>query len=123
MMNKKTLVAAFVLAMTQLSFGQTTTETTRTFGVRGNCGMCKATIEKAAKIPGVSSASWDVDKKEIKVNYDAAITDLKDIHKSIAKAGYDTDEILKSEKAYKNLHGCCQYDPNMEMGGEKKKKK
>ena len=33
------------------------------FGVRGNCGMCKSTIEKAAnRVDGVASANWDVDK-------------------------------------------------------------
>ena len=36
------------------------------FGVRGNCGMCKTTIEKAAKsLDGVAEANWDVKKKSI----------------------------------------------------------
>ena len=36
------------------------------FGVRGNCGMCKTTIEKAAtSLDGVSAATWDIDKKTI----------------------------------------------------------
>lgn len=118
MINKNTLGAIIVFAMTQISFGQTS-EVKETFGVRGNCGMCKATIEKAAKIPGVSSAVWNVEKKEIEVVYNTSTTDLKAIHKSIAKSGYDTDEILKKQKAYDNLHGCCKYDPNMKMGGEK----
>lgn len=35
------------------------------FGVRGNCGMCKATIEKAATaLEGVSKADWSVAKKQ-----------------------------------------------------------
>ena len=35
------------------------------FGVRGNCGMCKTTIEKAANsIEGVATATWDVDPKK-----------------------------------------------------------
>ena len=34
--------------------------------VQGLCGMCKERIETAAKsIKGVSSARWDVDKKEL----------------------------------------------------------
>ncbi len=118
MMNKKTLGAIIAFAITQISFGQTT-EVKETFGVRGNCGMCKATIEKAAQIPGVSSAIWNVEKKEIEVSYNSEVTDLKHIHKSIAKAGYDTDEVSKKQEAYDNLHGCCQYNPNMKMGGEK----
>ena len=48
------------MAMTDLSFG-----------VRGNCGMCKNTIEKAANgVEGVASANWDVDKKKIDVSFD-----------------------------------------------------
>jgi mercuric ion binding protein len=40
-----------------------------TFGVRGNCTMCKKTIEKAANsVEGVSIATWDVGKKKIDVN-------------------------------------------------------
>ena len=34
------------------------------FGVRGNCGMCKSTIEEAANsVEGVAKADWDVEKK------------------------------------------------------------
>ena len=37
------------------------------FGVRGNCGMCKRTIEKAANsVEGIANANWDKDKKLIK---------------------------------------------------------
>ena len=37
------------------------------FGVRGNCGMCKSTIEEAANsVEGVAKADWDVDQKKIK---------------------------------------------------------
>ena len=38
------------------------------FGVRGNCGMCKNTIDKAAiSLEGVTSADWNRLRKEIKV--------------------------------------------------------
>ena len=41
--------------------------TSATFGVRGNCGMCKSTIEKAVNaIDGVAKANWDKDKKKTK---------------------------------------------------------
>ena len=34
------------------------------FGVRGNCGMCKTTIQKAAlSVDGVEEASWDIQTK------------------------------------------------------------
>ena len=93
------------IAMTDLSFG-----------VRGNCGMCKSTIEKAANsVEGVASANWDVDKKKIDVSFDDTKTDAMTIHKAIAASGYDTEKVAGSEEAYKDLPGCCQYDHEMMM--------
>ena len=93
------------MAMTDLSFG-----------VRGNCGMCKKTIEKAANsVEGVASANWDVDKKKIDVSFDDTKTDAMAIHNAIAESGYDTEKVQGDEQAYKNLAGCCQYDHSMEM--------
>ena len=93
------------MAMTELSFG-----------VRGNCGMCKNTIEKAANgVEGVASANWDVDKKKIDVSFDDTKTDAMAIHKAIAASGYDTEKVAGDEEAYKNLPGCCQYDHDMMM--------
>lgn len=93
------------------------------FGVRGNCGMCKSTIEKAANaVAGVSKANWDVDKKKIEVSFDDTKTDAMAIHTAIAASGYDTDKVLGSEAAYENLPGCCKYDHEMKMNqsGESK---
>lgn len=99
---------------------QTTTNqvasTDTTFGVRGNCGMCKNTIEKAVNsIDGVSSANWDKDKKQINVSFDGSKTNLDAIHKAIANVGYDTDKATGNQGAYDNLPGCCKYDRDMAM--------
>ncbi|CAM1353561.1 MULTISPECIES: heavy-metal-associated domain-containing protein [Tenacibaculum] len=98
---------------------QTTKEvamTDATFGVRGNCGMCKNTIEKAVNgVDGVASAEWDKLRKQINVSFDDSKTNLDAIHNAIAASGYDTDKVASSEEAYGNLPGCCQYDHNMEM--------
>ena len=86
------------------------------FGVRGNCGMCKSTIEKAANsVEGVASANWDVDKKKIDVSFDDTKTDAMAIHKAIAASGYDTEKVAGSVEAYDGLPGCCQYDHEMMM--------
>ena len=93
------------------------------FGVRGNCGMCKNTIEKAANgVEGVASANWDVDKKKIDVSFDDTKTDAMAIHKAIAASGYDTEKIAGDEEAYDGLPGCCKYDHEMMMNqsGEEK---
>ncbi|MFC4268893.1 heavy-metal-associated domain-containing protein [Polaribacter marinivivus] len=100
-----TTVVSKEIAMTDLSFG-----------VRGNCGMCKSTIEKAANsVEGVASANWDVDKKKIDVSFDDTKTDAMTIHKAIAASGYDTEKVAGSEEAYKDLPGCCKYDHEMMM--------
>jgi len=87
-----------------------------TFGVRGNCGMCKTTIEGAVtSLDGVTSANWDKARKKIDVSFDDSKTNLDAIHKAIANSGYDTDKVAGNEEAYKDLPGCCQYDHTMEM--------
>ncbi|MBL4605863.1 MAG: heavy-metal-associated domain-containing protein [Flavobacteriaceae bacterium] len=96
------------------------------FGVRGNCGMCKNTIETSVKgIEGVANADWDRLRKKIDVSFDGSKTNLDAIHKAIANSGYDTDKIAGNEDAYKGLPGCCKYDHSMEMSlkGEVKEDK
>jgi copper chaperone CopZ len=130
-MNKVILSVAVIAALgltsckneTRKVEETTTTEVSKemvmtdlSFGVRGNCGMCKSTIEKAANgVDGVASANWDVDKKKIDVSFDASKTDAMAIHKAIAASGYDTEKVAGSEEAYKDLPGCCKYDHEMMM--------
>ena len=91
------------------------------FGVRGNCGMCKSTIEEAANsVEGVSKADWDVNLKKIKVSLLNDKTNIMSIHEAIALSGYDTDKVLGNLDAYNNLPGCCQYDHEMTMNQSKK---
>jgi copper chaperone CopZ len=130
-MRKVILSAAVLAALSLTSCKNETKQATETsntevskelamtdvsFGVRGNCGMCKTTIEKAANsVNGVANATWDVDKKKIDVAFDDAKTDVMAIHKAIAASGYDTEKMEGSEDAYKNLPGCCKYDHEMMM--------
>ena len=91
-------------------------KTNLTFGVRGNCGMCKMTIEKAANsVEGVASAIWDVDQKKIDISYDDSKIDAVVIHTAIAASGYDTEQVAGNEEAYDGLPGCCKYDHTMVM--------
>jgi Cu(I)/Ag(I) efflux system membrane fusion protein len=86
------------------------------FGVRGNCTMCKATIEKAAlNVKGVENAIWNVDKKKISVEFNPSTTNEMEIHKAISAAGYDTDKMNANETAYNNLPNCCLYSKEMKM--------
>ena len=115
-MKKIILSTAVAMLIAFTGFSQKEKQETTTFGVRGNCGMCQATIEKAANaVEGVTTANWDVDLKYITVTYNPEKTNVTEIHQAIAASGYDTDKFPASAKAYENLPGCCQYDHEMKM--------
>jgi len=122
---KKIILSMVIALMTIVSdCSQDVNVKSETFGVRGNCGMCKATIETAANsINGLTTAVWDKENRKITVSYDKKKTTIMEIHKAIAKSGYDTDMVNGDDNAYENLPGCCQYDRNQEMNIETKKGK
>lgn len=79
--------------------------------VAGNCGMCKARIEKTAKkIEGVVQASWDKSNKMLKLEFDNSQTSLGTITDEIAKAGHDSKYSKTDNSVYDALPGCCHYD-------------
>ena len=80
------------------------------YKVSGNCGMCEKTIEKAAKMKGVTSADWNVDSKILSVTYNSKKTSADAILKKVAYAGYDNEKYLAPEEAYSKLHECCKYE-------------
>jgi mercuric ion binding protein len=83
---------------------------TSVFKVWGNCGMCKKTIEGAAKTNGATFAEWNEDSKMLTVKYAAAKSSDEKIQKGIANAGYDNEKYTAPEDVYNNLHECCKYD-------------
>ncbi|MDA9622518.1 heavy-metal-associated domain-containing protein [Flavobacteriaceae bacterium] len=86
--------------------------TETSFAVKGNCKMCKKTIETAAlSMEGVLNADWDVKTKQINLVYDDQFIELTTIHNAIAQSGYSTDLVDLNQEAYDNLPMCCQYDP------------
>lgn len=101
-------VALICCSFATASFGQKTK--TETFQVSGNCGMCEAKIEKAAKSAGATFAEWNVDTKVITVKYKSTSSNLAKIQKSIANAGYDNAGAKATNESYSKLHACCQYE-------------
>lgn len=103
-----------ILLFTGLSSGlyaQSTTDTTMI--VNGVCGMCEHTIEKSAKIEGVSFAEWDLETLVLSLKFDANKVSLADINKSIVASGYDTEFEAATDSSYYKLDPCCYYrDPN-----------
>ena len=80
------------------------------FKVSGNCGMCKARIEKAAlSLDGVNSADWEKDTNMLHLSYNADKVKEMQIHKAIAQAGHDTEKETAPDSIYTNLPDCCKY--------------
>jgi len=84
---------------------------TESFKVYGNCEMCKARIEKAAKsVGGVSAADWSAETKMIALTFDDSKTDVHKVQEAIAKVGHDTDMHKATDEAYNKVEGCCKYE-------------
>ncbi len=93
-----------------MGMGNASSTKSETFKVWGNCDLCKARIEKAAKIDGVTSAVWNTDSKKLAVVYNPSKVKSEDVQKKIAAAGHDTEKFKADDKAYANLPGCCKYE-------------
>ncbi|ROH96381.1 TonB-dependent receptor [Chryseobacterium daecheongense] len=86
------------------------------FYVKGNCGSCKARIEKAAKDAGASSAEWSAETQTVILQFDASKTSADKILKKIAEVGHDNEKYKASDDVYNDLPGCCLYDREIPMG-------
>lgn len=103
------IVAILAIVITSNVYSQSVTTKTETIKVSGNCDMCKARIEKAAKIDGVSKAEWSKKEKTLTATFDPAKTNIDAIGKKIAASGHDNDKVKATDAAYDKLPGCCQY--------------
>ncbi len=82
---------------------------TETIKVWGECKTCQSTIEKAAKVDGVSKASWNKETKMLTLVFDPSKTSIDFIQKKIAEVGYDTEKFKAEDKVYAKLNQCCKY--------------
>lgn len=102
-------MAITVLLSVTFANAQSKNKVTETVKINGNCGMCKKTIETAANNK-TAKVNWDVNTKIATITYDAKKTNLNEILKRVADAGYDNEKFTASDAVYDKLHGCCQYD-------------
>lgn len=118
-MKTKIVSLAMIMGLSTITlFAQS--EKTENFEVAGNCGMCEARIEKAAKgVEGVSTADWDKETKMIEVTFNSADTDIHKIHQTIAKAGHDTKMHKAPDNVYDELPGCCKYERMISEASDK----
>jgi Cu(I)/Ag(I) efflux system membrane fusion protein len=78
--------------------------------VSGNCEMCKERIEKTAlSVPGVTSATWDVNSKKLNFDYEKILTDLNKVAHAVADAGHDNELFKSRDDVYNALPACCLY--------------
>jgi len=103
------IIAILAIVITSTVYSQSSTTKTDTIKVSGNCDMCKARIEKAAKIDGVSKAEWNKKDKTLTATLDPAKITMDAIGKKIAAAGHDNDKAKATDAVYDKLPGCCQY--------------
>lgn len=98
----------FFLSLALIGFaGEIKTETLKVFG---NCDMCKARIEKAAKGAGAESADWSTETKMLTIKFDNSTTDATKIQQAIAAVGHDTRDFKAPDEVYDKLPGCCKYE-------------
>ena len=115
---KITFISVVALMSTKSYAVNTNTEkiivlnnTTETFKVYGNCGMCEKTIEGSLKgVKGIEKADWNKETKVMEVRFNEKEISSVEIKKKIAAVGYDTDEYRATKKTYNSLPGCCQYE-------------
>jgi|TARA_A100001388_G_C28608162_1_gene421495 copper chaperone CopZ len=93
-------------------------------GVKGNCGMCKTTIEKAVlKVDGVEEADWGINSKILNIKFKENLDNRDDIVKKIESAinmsGYETMNTTANQESYDALPMCCKYDRNMKVPDSK----
>ena len=109
-MKLLSLMAIAILFSISAAKAQIANPTIETVKVYGNCGMCKAKIEKAANEKNVSQAEWNEETGIAIITYDATKTSKDNILKKIALVGYDSDTFKAADATYKKLPGCCKYE-------------
>lgn len=105
---KTILISLFTIA-SLIVVGQTPKTVKTDIKVYGNCGMCKARIEKALDRSGIKTASWDTKSKMLSVVYNPNKLSEQQIHHFIAEVGHDTDKAKAKDETYAKLPFCCLY--------------
>ncbi len=79
------------------------------FKVFGACEQCKDRIETTLKIKGVKNANWNVDTKQLALEYNPAVISLEKIENKIVAVGHDLVNKKAKNVIYKALPSCCHY--------------
>lgn len=101
----KQLILALLMVSSIAMYAKTIT---KTFQVKGECGLCKEKIETALDIPGVSFAEWNKETKMLTVRYNDKKVSEDDIHTTISNLGYATNKVAANANSQSKLDKCCQ---------------
>ncbi len=93
---KKMLTLTLALAFTPPLWAATRIVTLSVPGM--TCATCPITVKKAlSKVPGVSRTEVDLDKREAKVTFDDAKTNVKALTSATRDAGYPSAPIMSTK--------------------------
>jgi len=107
MKKMKLILTMLLIATSTIAFAKT--DSTASFKVWGNCDMCKARVEKAAKAAGAEKAVWNDETEMMTVEFNSKKTSSDKIQQQIAVAGHDTEKYKSLQENYNGLPGCCKY--------------
>jgi glucan biosynthesis protein len=116
---KNIMMTIVLLLSVVIGHAQIKNSKTETIKITGNCGMCKSNIEKAGSVKKVAKVVWNEETKMATITYNPQKTNVEEILKRIALAGYDSAKFQATDDAYNNLHGCCQYDRDFKAAPSK----
>ncbi len=96
-------------------------DTAVTFKVFGACEQCKDRIENIVKGKGVKNAIWDVNTKQLSIEYNPSVISLEKIQNKIVSVGHDLENKKSKNVVYNALPQCCHYREMETMMNEIKK--
>jgi len=88
---------------------QSTADTLVRFQVAGACEMCKERIESNASMRGVKKVTWDVDNKELTLQYNPSVVTMEKVQNRIVASGHDVGDKKAKQAVYQALPDCCHY--------------
>ncbi len=104
---KTTILSLFFVLFSTMSYGQKSI--TIQIQTSAQCGDCKERIEgKLNYIKGIKFAELNDETKIVTVKYDPKKIELIAIKQTIAKIGYDADEVKAVKEDVEKLPKCCQ---------------
>ncbi|RLZ12202.1 heavy-metal-associated domain-containing protein [Faecalibacter macacae] len=113
----KTLMTMALVAVMGISANAQNKNAKHELHVKGNCGMCKERIEKAAySVSGVKTADWNADSHTLRIILNEKKNDVAAVENAIVAVGHDTNDKKADEKVYQSLHTCCLYERDEDEG-------